>query len=664
MAAAIDLHVPGDGTWEDGRIPIDSPVKLAALWLWTGEFVAACTRRGKMPPMYLGYAVPGGKERAAKYGRHTRFHDEAPVAVPAGQVARAYLAALRADLRAVADQEMDAIVRTASLAWETRQAGRGVYAFLHGHAVHSSLGGPADPGYFTQANRDWLELRDDIALQSGDFMLCLGFDQPFDDEWFGNLAPRLRRDGVKLAISVTDYKQEAVRAIPPEEPFINQHWGFGDAVVALPGYDVKILPTSGVIAETILWMVQAGIQARGAAPKAGPVAGTEAGEEAVLAWRFDRDPADLGWSASAGWTPPEGDVPGHVHVRDGEWACDGVPVNPGGVYMAHVTCRADGPGYWQWEFLDAAGRVLFGPVSPITPSDDWQVLSTPVPAHPCATTGVLRIWPGDRKLVRVRELRVEPVTAGEALAVYDTFNATLPELGPCDQPQPGRLIPDAIRRLREGGTLRIVLLGDSFANDLFYGGFGLLLQRAFPAPRIVLIPVVANSAGAYYWRAENRVADRVLPLQPDLVIFTSVSTSVYTMENVADMVRQLRDAGIDEILLTHDAPGNAMEPEHAGKRGWSPRIGPESKDYAGRLYRYALEAGVELADVAGPLLQAILDSGDGSGAYMRDIIHYNDRGRHLMARALVNYFAAAAATAGHEPLSQRTEQALCEGGKE
>ena len=307
MAAALDLHVPGDGTWADGSLPVDRPARLAALWLWTGEFVAACTRRGRMPPMYLGYAVPGGRERAAKFGRHVRFHDETPAAVPAGRVARAYLAALRRDLRAVADHEMDEIVRTADLALEARDAGRGVYAFLHGHAVHCSLGGPADPGYFTQANRDWVDLKDEIELHGGDFMFCLGFDQPFDGDWFKELAPRLRRDGVRLAISVTDYKHEAISAIPSGEPFINQHWGFGDAVVELPGYDVKILPTSAVIAETILWMVQAEMHTRAVSRELDRAGRLPAKNAAAVAYRFDADPARQDWSPSVGWIPPRGD---------------------------------------------------------------------------------------------------------------------------------------------------------------------------------------------------------------------------------------------------------------------------------------------------------------------------------------------------------------------
>jgi len=44
-----------------------------------------------------------------------------------------------------------------------------------------------------------------------------------------------------------------------DESFIDQHWKLGDAVVEVPGYDIKILPTSGVVTETILRMVESEI---------------------------------------------------------------------------------------------------------------------------------------------------------------------------------------------------------------------------------------------------------------------------------------------------------------------------------------------------------------------------------------------------------------------
>jgi uncharacterized phosphosugar-binding protein len=42
---------------------------------------------------------------------------------------------------------------------------------------------------------------------------------------------------------------------------IDQQWHLGDAVVSCPGHDVPILPTSGVMAEAVLWSVVSDILA-------------------------------------------------------------------------------------------------------------------------------------------------------------------------------------------------------------------------------------------------------------------------------------------------------------------------------------------------------------------------------------------------------------------
>jgi len=37
--------------------------------------------------------------------------------------------------------------------------------------------------------------------------------------------------------------------------FVDPFWRFGDAVVTVPGYDVKMLPPSGVIQSMMYWML-------------------------------------------------------------------------------------------------------------------------------------------------------------------------------------------------------------------------------------------------------------------------------------------------------------------------------------------------------------------------------------------------------------------------
>jgi len=245
---------------ERGRwvIPTVPAANIAAMWAWTGEFVAACTRRGKMPPMYLAYSCPGGREWSKKYGSR-KFHEAAPKPVPAGQLGREYLRELRADLRTVHDKEMADIRKVAGLAVETRKAGKGVYAFTHGHAILQRLRGPGNPGYFTQINRSWVALRRDIKLRRGDLVYCVGFDQLFGGSWFRDFDKRAREAGAQLAWSISACRKGHTDSLPPDEPLIDQHWDFGDSVVVVPGYEIKILPVSGVIAEAALWMVNAEI---------------------------------------------------------------------------------------------------------------------------------------------------------------------------------------------------------------------------------------------------------------------------------------------------------------------------------------------------------------------------------------------------------------------
>jgi hypothetical protein len=72
------------GLYKD-YFPIDTVANVVDLWAWTGEFVAACTRLGKMPVLYQSYGLPGGPERAKKY-QGKRFHDDLTIKpIPGGR---------------------------------------------------------------------------------------------------------------------------------------------------------------------------------------------------------------------------------------------------------------------------------------------------------------------------------------------------------------------------------------------------------------------------------------------------------------------------------------------------------------------------------------------------------------------------------------------------
>ena len=71
-----------------------------------------------------------------------------------------------------------------------------------------------------------------------------------------------------------------------------------------------------------------------------------------------------------------------------------------------------------------------------------------------------------------------------------------------------------MQRLREGGNLKIVLLGDSIMNQTCHSGFGLLLQRLYPQVKIESVASVRGSTGCWWYKEENRVEEYVSSTAP------------------------------------------------------------------------------------------------------------------------------------------------------
>lgn len=265
-AAFENQAAEGEGLFSapDGRhLVATSPVaSMAALWVWTAEFVAACTRRGEMPLMHMSYAIPGARERAESL-KGMRMEESAPPPVAAGVLGQAFLRETRANLERFYQAERDHLAQASVLAHQTSESGEKVYAFLHGHAiVMDQLTHPGTPGYFTQLNSDWFKQRRNIELQENDFVLCIGYAERFHDGEYEKWDEGAREAGAQLVWSFADYNPEQVEAVRDAgELWINQHWEYGDAVVEIPGFDFKLFPTSGVIAQAVLRMVEAGIYA-------------------------------------------------------------------------------------------------------------------------------------------------------------------------------------------------------------------------------------------------------------------------------------------------------------------------------------------------------------------------------------------------------------------
>lgn len=269
----VDLHAAAHGglfAAPDGQwlVPTDPIARMAAEWVWQGEFVAACTRRGKMPAMWKSNGAEEGMVWNNLY-RRRRFHDTAPSAVPPGVLGQAYLDAVRRDLRTLYASESGRIVQVAQWAVEARAAGRTAYTFSNGHGALLDPGSPHDPRYFRQLSTEEYTVDPAVTLAPGDVILYIG-QGGMPVEW-GAFANRdvpgdWRKAGVKLAWSFGNlWTREFCRQvalIKPDEPFLDQHFAYADASVWIEGYPMGILPDSGITSEAVLWLATAEVFGR------------------------------------------------------------------------------------------------------------------------------------------------------------------------------------------------------------------------------------------------------------------------------------------------------------------------------------------------------------------------------------------------------------------
>jgi lysophospholipase L1-like esterase len=205
------------------------------------------------------------------------------------------------------------------------------------------------------------------------------------------------------------------------------------------------------------------------------------------------------------------------------------------------------------------------------------------------------------------------------------------------QPPAGRFenIPKTMGRLRDGGDLRMVLLGDSIMGNTTASSFELLLMRDYPKCKIVKIASLRSSTGCKYYREENRVQEYVLKHNPDLLVIGGISNGG-DAEAVRSVIRQVRDKKPEtEVLLLTPVFG-ALKDEHI--RTYTREIDTTTSNFRFNLQKVAAEEKCAFFDMTGPWWAYIQESGKTYGWFMGDAVHANDRGCQIIGRLLEIWF--------------------------
>jgi lysophospholipase L1-like esterase len=196
-------------------------------------------------------------------------------------------------------------------------------------------------------------------------------------------------------------------------------------------------------------------------------------------------------------------------------------------------------------------------------------------------------------------------------------------------------IPRTMGKLRNGGELRMVLLGDSIMGNTSASSFELLVMRDYPKCKIVKIASLRSSTGCKYYREENRVQDYVLKHNPDLLVIGGISNGG-DAEAVRSVVRQVRAQKPDtEVLLLTPVFGSVRD-EHI--RTFTRQIDTTTSNFRFNMQKVAAEEKCAFFDMTGPWWAYIQDSGKTHGWFMGDAVHANSRGCQIIGRLLEIWF--------------------------
>lgn len=219
-------------------------VNTANGWVFTGELVAALTRRGHMPTMWMAYLYPEGHAWGGRYLGKQQFHDEFDIAaIPAGKLGRAYLGHMRELLTQFRDTQSDGVQQAAKLISDEAQADRKVFVAVSGHAMPFIVGYGRDGRWARGAEvyahlPEFLARLDDVPRDT--LIFRLGYFGLHED-----VAKKLKgRRVILLTNPHTDpvFQHDADALVK-----IDMACPFGDAVVEIENYPIRILPPSGIM---------------------------------------------------------------------------------------------------------------------------------------------------------------------------------------------------------------------------------------------------------------------------------------------------------------------------------------------------------------------------------------------------------------------------------
>ncbi|MDO4628805.1 MAG: SGNH/GDSL hydrolase family protein [Planctomycetia bacterium] len=226
-----------------------------------------------------------------------------------------------------------------------------------------------------------------------------------------------------------------------------------------------------------------------------------------------------------------------------------------------------------------------------------------------------------------------PYDGMSALEKIDAIYAQMDPIQYTPENDRFRYIPEAIKRLQNGDSLRIVLLGDSIMGNTSASMFDLLLGRMYPKCKIEKIASLRSSTGCNWYQHENRVQSYVIDKKPDLLIIGGISNG-QDPEAVRSVIRQVRAQRPDQEILFITPVFGALRDDHISRWSYEPAEGT----FRAGMKKVCEEEKCAFFDMTAPWWKYVTDSGKTYGWFMGDAVHANERGCQIIGRLLEIYF--------------------------
>ncbi len=252
----IDNGAPS-GQAVDGRINILANVTLG--WMWCCEYVAAMTRKGKIPGILISISL----EEATDHNKKIQTPDgrlwigDCPEKIPSGKLAKIYLERVKkliSDLKSEKIQKQ--IEHASTMIAERMVEGKRVGVSGVGHVIVDEVKRDLKAPWIGFQAVGYIRSRRNIFsryLQPGDLLVWIayiGLNSKYD-----NYGAKIKESGVDLITSF---------APDPDNPSVNETWAIahidqcwkkGDAEVSLPCHPRKMAPVSGINSGLIFRML-------------------------------------------------------------------------------------------------------------------------------------------------------------------------------------------------------------------------------------------------------------------------------------------------------------------------------------------------------------------------------------------------------------------------